>query len=690
MNESNLTEELGQLASLIQAEEQDHEETMNALRQRKKALEASILSEKNVLNQERQIKNEGAHCFTPYHASRTGCSPCSASSTESILSVENLIKQCLGSFLGTKSFNELLSQLEAAAKSSIVPRDSSTGFYTISPSSRTSNLLCLFHSSVRGVAEWSSKHCMSCQYCSKQASAMALAEHAFRPSSASPIERAGLNLKPRLEGIPNKKGYSLRTRLLAQKGLHQRGDDELFIPLVRFSLLIEISHSSSLQSDDFGRKFENLLNSWASRVMTLIVQTCCNALPKEKESEEMRTAVEVFLHTLSVQVTVGAASSSKSAVNFERGASGSSSPSQGNSYQIQIVFSTPQNTEIMARFFEVLHDSEMRRTLVFRALQPALAEYLGKWSSLESMNSFLFTGLLCFDALWSAMSNYSGFTIPSLRFSVLRQWYFVLLALGLHGTEFQLDVAWPTSKKETDDSSQTLKMVRSTLGFIRGLMTLIAPPPPPPVPLRCDPNQVDLCMSINNLPKSLMEPFSSKWKQNDDSSQGSSSLLTRMVSKAKVSIGMHFFTEFCIDVYRPFSVSTGVRIAPAAWNSHPCDPVVEFSPEITNANVMIASAYDLLKETLDKIEARVTNHCKQWNHSIQENESSLSSKLAGGKEEVLEEMKADFTALGVLAHQWKLMKWDWLLPFHQFERCAPSASKSDPLLYASVKVQKTN
>lgn len=716
------------LLQLIQEEEDAHEEWMRRKKQEIRNLVALVEEEERLLarelpellqlqDQQQQEVPSKPPSSVPNGSTNVDCY---------IRQLEECLKMVSGS---TKN---LLVKLEAATQSCTAPAGTSdnTGRVRLTaaplPGSGSTNVIFLFHPTVRGVRRWAKSHTTTCSRCAMAQATINRAEIAFRPSAGA----LGLAAMPNFAAMPGKQAYSLMARILPQPSLGHRGEDEMFFSVFRIAFDLKVRHTSGMDRNTWCTKLENLCNSWMNRLLTKITKASGDSASSGGDvgsaaRPRISPAVELFSHSLSVQAEVQVMASGTASNVTGGGAApnqrhrdpmqwGQQQPTRAGDEEVclrlQMSFSTPLYVAALSQFLVVIRERTQRTELLFNVIQPVVMEMAHKFNKADVVFPHLQTALSATEAAWNLTDVHCDCTNAAGRYAFLKRWYCILTGLGAFATTIQVDWAVPRQQQQqqpfpsghsstttstsegpppsspkANTASQTIR--EYGLFLAKGLLRFIAPPAAPAFPPRMDPEAVELSVVLRGIPRALAEVLGTEFAPAASPTQ--SSMLDFFLSaKTKMNIGLRMFSDFCVDIYRPFHARTGVKIAPASPQTRPCEPVVEFTPQMTSANLMLAEAHDMLLKVLENAVRRSLAYDEVVESSYTSARAALSEAVLSS--DIAKDMQNDFASLGLTEKQWTSLKFDVLLPLHQFEMIAPESVRFEPLLYASLKISKTN
>eukprot|EP00796_Vickermania_ingenoplastis_P012527 gene12527-8581_t len=677
------------LQRLIEEEEDAHERQLQAMREKAVGLQQQI-----TLEQEQLARELPELLRLQDQQQRTRPANGDAKRRSSHATGSAVVDQCLeqveayARVLGT-STQQLLSKASEAAGSSVVRSGTR---WVPARGAKTSSVVFLFHPAVRGVRQWAARHTVTCPRCATAAATARRRCATFLP----PEGRRGVALMPNLRAIPLKQAYSLDACVLQETPLDQRSDEDMFFPLLRFRAGLHLRHSSAVgrNPESVRSEVENFLNRWLNRLLSKAAAETAAIWAGAPEVEAVAPAVEIFLHSLSVRAEVTLRAAAMPSAARHRDPTGATQEEVRCHLQIQ--FATPLHVNALAPFLDMLQNKQLRQTFLFNVVQPVLLEVASRFSTggAAKAHEHVHTALRAAQAVWSIAEQHSGAnTTPAARLVFLQRWHNIFNALATHGTSVHAECAVPQQH-----SSQQSPQGRDLLGlraarecgarFARAFLRLLSPPGPPGgFPPQPDPKSADIAVQIQNMPTSLAEVLATEFSDAASSGAAPSFVNMFLSSKTKVTLGLRMFSEFCVDIYRPFHPSTGIRVGESqVYGAPSCLPRVSIPPDVVNANLMVAQAHEMLMEVLQNTELRSEALMASAESTYKTTEVALKDVVAGS--EMWHELRSDFDALGVAPSEWEMVQCDALLPLHQFELLAPPAARSQPLLYGSVSVNK--
>lgn len=660
-----------ELLLLIQEEEDQHERAMTELNMKCERVSQATRDVEAALTvklPEMVRRQDEAEVAGATSTSAAAPSPGTESSTQAFgfAAFQSCLRslQQLGKERGAEARN-ILSQVEAAAKSSL--RRRSDGTWQVAEGERCTSSVILFHNTIKGMKSWATAHRRMCTKCMRTAAQMCPNGHYPRGVEGG----SGLGLMPQLQGVPNKYGYRLIARLSATDSLRKRRDTAAStLTMMRLSVTMRAVYTSGFQHDEFTLQLENMINQWLNRAKSKVVNDLKSLWKPDGDTNaaDLYSVIELFIHTLQLSVQV----------NPQQETSASHRRSEGDTVSFTLIFSveTPLHVSAITPLLAVLKNPSRRHILLHSLVRPIVAAFTDETTAVNSVNTFE----MCLDTA-DSMQTASG--------SSAVRWFPILLSLAVFGTSAHVELAVPkeevpkcSSGKAEDTRSIGQRLTSWCFHVARSAIHFLSPPAPPVSDLTVDPKMVDAAVAMRVIPTSIMRIFAGKFMTSSEPS-----MLDFFVSaQTRADIGLRLLSELCVDVYRPYHPSTGVRVARSGLmmlGDSSCLPQVVQSEAESKANLAVVGAYHMLREALE-------NTFKKSEAMMAYLESQKRMQDALQENAIIQELKNDYLMFGVTELSWSTTQADVLLLTHQFDANASAASELDPLLYARVVVSKTN
>lgn len=546
----------------------------------------------------------------------------------------------------------------------------------------------VFHSEYQGLRSWCKEHIPRCPRCASIDAAIRRREASFRPASIS-----GLSAAPRISAIPGKQAYSLLARILQRNSRNNQERDEMFFPLFRCGVDLRMRHSSHLSASEMLQKIESFCNNWMNRLLTKCIQESTAVWSENSDAASVSPAMEMFFNSLTVQAEARPVGAQGKAIHRDPNTALDESQLH---FHLRFIFSSPLHVDALTPFLAVMTDAASRRVLLLHIVQPLLLKMSSLFDDSEKAAFPIETSVRAVEALWGIVDRCSGFSAsPVSRLAFFEQWYAVLQSLAVYSTTLQADFAVPSVPDPnpvvgTGEAGEpnSPNFVRRSFSVIKSLLHFLSPPPSPPFPPRVDPKMVDCVVFVRNVPKPVMEELGTFFVA--QSSSQSSVLDFFVSSKTKVNMGLNLFSEFCVDIYRPYHGSSDVIVGGGQSRQavSSCTPFLRMTPEVIKANQCVAQGYRMLLEVIEKAQQKAEELHKTWYSTYQSKETIALDALE--RSEFFQEMCREFESLSLEEKSWSCAKFDVLLPLHQFDAFSSEESRDQPVLYASFKTTKTN
>lgn len=647
---------------------------------------------------------------------------------------------------------KFLRELDKSAKELLaehVPLNTSAGKgrnATVDPNLFTpKKLVVVLHSTIRGIQTWAGSHTPLCSHCDAKFKGGNRSE----PSTNVMKKAVGVSS---FKDIPGKKAYRVTGRIVQQSSLAEvENSDALFFPLLRWqaNLVVLIASSSSegvpMSRVDWVKKMEKWCNDCLSQSLESsrkALDAVVQAYSSEKASSIL-SPMELFFHTMTAKAVVTPRVEGHDARQVPNGNALHGNhlppfPPNAVGVDVCITFSSPVHIAALTCLMDIIHDKPLRMTLLTEIIEPALKHFTKKIVPHNDFSPLISEALRHAAVLWDAMESAASGSSEASRLAFLTTLSRVLRVLEMAKTSIEIEFAFPLcgngakvkgqvislnthsaaggvptvcgkviadkSFRENFDDPRDLSFqsvmtsgLRSTFQYLRSVLRCFAPPQPSLVfPESIDHVKMELLVTVSNIPSpfiiALVSALRDYWGLFSPWTSLASSLAKYWVPQVNWgNVGLGFISNLTVDVYRPFHPCTGVSVTskvPTSFNS--CTPVCEMSKKVMEANLRVAEASFTLSKVLDNMERKVFVGSERVEKYIQDNKESIERKLDEfhTESEDCKKLREQYSLLSIKSIHWLSCSCDLLLPLHQFEKNAPSNSRSEPLLYASFDVKK--
>lgn len=608
------------------------------------------------------------------------------------------------------------------------------------------SVVAVFHSTVRGVRQWAQSHIPFCARCSAKS-----AQGIARSGNLS-IPYNNNRGTPSLKDISDKKLYRVTSRVLQRPSLTQlETTQELFFPLLLWEADLQFLTDSSTEKDEaftsdaeWIKKLENWCNNCLLQSLKSAKKTAeCTFQERSQGADSpIFSTVELFLHTLSAQAVLTLNSKREgnrtNAHHDPYHFDSCSSACRFANIHMCITFATPVHISALVPFMEIVRNTSTRATLLTEIIEPTLNGFIKYLWPRQDLSRFISKGIKQAIILWDAVDIISECSTTASRFAFFMRLFHVLRVLSLAKTTFEMDIGFPTMKNGTivkgevaqvfhpsesrvpaqqelsgvikacaiipggklKSTFQTfaLKGLSSSLWYLRSLLHCFSPPSLSSIfPEFPDRDKMELALAVRNVPRQfvaiLLKEFPGTWSSVSESSSLQSSVLNFLVSpQDQVTFGLRWFSELCIDVYRPFHPCTGISVTTTNSSTlTSCTPTIQLKESVLEANLRIAEAWFTLSKILNEIEKELPAASKSLEKCIQDGDKTGKKINEWATEhENFNRLKEQYTALSIKSINWTSSTCKIILPLHQSVEEAPKHSRSDPLLYGFFSVEKLN
>ncbi|RNF09864.1 hypothetical protein TraAM80_01889 [Trypanosoma rangeli] len=471
----------------------------------------------------------------------------------------------------------VLDKLYRAAQQILTHGKSST-----SSTKRSSDIAFVVRKDIRGSQSWARKHYKKCSTCGNKRAGL--------PSWEQTNEKSlGITQLQDLSSIPGKCFYKAAIRFFKKKC------GERMLDIFRVSAVVAMRGKNGSRITDpaaTANKITEVITVWIQKELAAAREKAKKAPWNEEATKNLLLsgAIEVFLHSLNVTVTVSVASPTLANV-MDPGCT---------PMDVNVVILTPTYIPALSSLLGLLSDGEQRAYFVKHIIEP-LAERLGKFVDMVEVvtrYTSLATNVVDSLILMAQSKRLSEVLQKDVPQNVkitpqetTKRLQAVFWVLAAFGASVEVDCAIPFPGDISDIAGVKEAVLNAAESFLR----LLTAPKPYTTPPTDDPKAANLIIRLLRAPTMFLEILNSTFSSNRRlPSTARVDVADLLVSpKAKIRYGLKIFSEIIVNIYRPYAPSTGVVIAdengrggkPKAAG---CIPVANMPRDIVRANMEVA------------------------------------------------------------------------------------------------------
>ncbi|ESL07496.1 hypothetical protein TRSC58_04814 [Trypanosoma rangeli SC58] len=566
-----------ELQQAISEEKRQHQQTMETMARQLETIQSVLEDQKQFLQElitrvtklkalkHELLTNKSGSVVDPLKFN-TG----SKNMDELLYSLHDMLEEA------TLTGDTVLDKLYKAAQQILAHGKSST-----SSAKRSSDIAFVVRKDIRGAQPWARKHYKKCSTCGKKRACLPSWEQANEKS-------LGMARLPDLSCIPGKCFYKAAIRFFKKTCAEQMLD------VFRVSSVVAMRGKNGSCITDpaaTAKKITEVITAWIQKELASVREKAKQAPWNEEATKNLLLsgAMEVFLHTLNVTVTVSVAPPTLA----------NATDPDCTPMSVDVVILTPTYIPVLSSLLGLLSDAAQRAYFVKHIVEP-LAERLGKFLGIvEVVTRYTSLATNVVDSLIrlaqsKRLSDVLQKDLPrnaKIASETTNALQAVFWVLAVFGASVEVDCAIPFPGDISDIASLNKVVLNVAESFLR----VLTAPNPYTTPPTNDPKTANVILRLLRAPTMFLEILNSTFSSNSRlPSTARVGVADFIVSpKAKIRYGLKIFSEIIVNIYRPYAPSTGVVIAdengkggkPKAAG---CIPIADLPRDIVRANMEVA------------------------------------------------------------------------------------------------------